>query len=269
MKKQFLCFLFGLFASLSLASCDMGFTVEPYENADQYVVGSQEYAGDLEELDIDWIFGSVTLVEDPSATKITLTEDNNVDDAIKVHSWYHDSKLSVKFGESGYHGGLLEVRYKTLTVTYAHLSNLKVTLTTGTLTADMIHASDCSFTMTAGEMEVGVLNASHADFTLTAGIVHVDEVHVSDIVYTMTTGTCKMGLFSEMAGSFQFTSGSVDLTIPDDTATQIILDRTTGKLKSDKAYTQVDNVYTFPPLSEYPIGINLRVQMTSGRLRIR
>ena len=267
--KKFLCFLLGLFASLSLASCDLGFTVEAYEDADQYVVGSQEYTGTLQTLDIDWIFGKVELVEDPSATKITLAEENEVADEIKVHSWFHDGTLLVKFGESGYHGTVLDIRYKTLTVTYPSVSNLRVTLTTGKLDAEVIHAGDCAFEMTAGEMNIGSLYATHAEFTLTAGIVNVEEAHIADIAYTMTTGSCTMGLCDGMTGSFYFTSGMVDLTIPDDTTTQIILNRTTGKLKTEKAFTAVDNVYTFPPVSEYPIGINLRVEMTSGRLYIR
>jgi len=267
--KRLVKWTLGIAAAISLTSCKpFEFTIEEYADADRYLIGSQEYTGTLKELDIDWIFGKVTLVEDPSATKILVEEETNREDPLKVHSYFADNKLSIKFGESGYQGKIFDIRYKDLKITYNNALDLKVTLTTGQLEAESICCSKFALEMTTGKAHIGHLDAADVDFDLTAGIVTVDEVYADDLFYNQTTGSGTMNLKGCAEAEFIMTSGVVDLTIREDIGTRVTIDKTTGTLSTKKTFNRVDNAYTFGPM-DASVESNIAVQMTSGILYIR
>ena len=108
-------------AALSLAAC---VSFDYYPDADKYLVGTQYYDGELKTLDIDWISGSVTLIQDETADQITVKEDNNLDDDRKVHSYFHDGILSVKYCKSGLRFGNVKSIDKQLFVTFPSLETL-------------------------------------------------------------------------------------------------------------------------------------------------
>ena len=67
-KRAFIALLSLL--GLSLTSCTYYGT---YADADKYLVGDQTYTGELKELDIDWISGQVTVIEDTTSAEIKIT----------------------------------------------------------------------------------------------------------------------------------------------------------------------------------------------------
>ena len=74
MKKSLGLLILGLLG-LSLTSCISG---EVYADADKYLAGDQTYDEYITSLDIDWVSGTLTLVEDETIEGVKIVEDTNL-----------------------------------------------------------------------------------------------------------------------------------------------------------------------------------------------
>ena len=285
--KKVLIFIFLLGIISILSGCVNIFTVDYYNDSDKYVVGSLDYQVELYTLDIDWVFGKVTLIEDENATKISIKEENELPDTIKVHSYFTDGTLYVKFGEAGYKGSGIKSSEKNLEITYKNLNDINIKLTSGTLVAEKINATNANIVITSGSINIDTINASILDIKLTSGKITLDNAVVTDLNVDMasgsfivsslscdsidcvqTSGNCNIGLKECRKGDLKETSGSITLTIPEDTKTKIILNKTSGSLRTDKTFTRVDNEYTFGPIDK-DITSTITIKVTSGSVRIK
>ena len=77
MKKSALAFL-ALLILFSVLFCSTGcvnyVTQQRYANAEKYVVGDQTYEETVTSLNVEWLCGTLTLIEDENATAVTLKE---------------------------------------------------------------------------------------------------------------------------------------------------------------------------------------------------
>ena len=261
MKKNFAIILLGLI-SLGLSSC--GATMGVYPDADKYIAGNIEYPDvEVSKIDIDWISGSLTLVEDENATGISILEVTDlIDKEALVHSYFHDGILSVKYFYSGYWCNKYNYK-KDLTITYKPgLDSLKVSLTSGSLKAESIHTKEFDLDLTSGSANISNLFCENADTDLTSGSVIFDKINAKQFNVDMTSGVAVVNYEIIEKSSFSLTSGDINMKLPSDGGT-VKVSKTSGTVKANREGTFSDNTYKFGEGSA-----DIKVSMTSGTLTI-
>lgn len=249
------------FMGLSLTSCT---SMGTYADADKYLVGTQEYTGELKDLNIDWISGQVTLIEDNSITSISVKEDNDLPDEKKVHSYFHDGTLNIKYWKSGLRAKFIESYKKHLYVTFPSLENLDVDLTSGTLFADKITAKKIDVDVTSGSMELGDIKCDTITADLTSGSMTVNNLETQTGDFDCTSGKITVKESKANSLTFGLTSGSVDLKIPEAGAT-VKFSKVSGSYNSVREnYTKDDNKYTYGDGA-----CQIKISVTSGKATIR
>ena len=256
-----------------LAGCNFEFIADiplkmsqpTYENANEYLIGSQTY-NEVSSINIYWIAGDINIVQDENATEVTLVEENELENSKKVHSFFNEGVLEIKFWESGLKSWV-KSNDKKITVTTPVIDNinvemfsgelnsddikvndtLKITMTSGLVKTNNIIAKDFAIKMTSGNFESGDITVeSGVDIKMTSGSVNAGKVECTSYSLNMTSGStsvkeiiandidCKsttgkievLNVTTNTAG-FKITSGKIMVDI--ESANLITLDGTTGK----------------------------------------
>lgn len=251
--------------SLSLTSCT---TYGRYDNADKYLVGDQTYSATVKELDVDWTSGELTLIEDKTTETITIKEESNEEliDAMKVHSYVDGDVLRIKYWESGYTYKGFVAPNKHLYVTFPGFEKLSISLTSGELESNDIEANKINISMTSGEMNLGKITCSEFNFSMTSGKAIVDYLDADIINCSLTSGRIIVKGSRSSNMSFSITSGTVDLTIPEEGA-EISFKKTSGSYQSERKDYLID-----PNNNKYLYGegtCQIKIKITSGKAIIR
>ena len=259
--KKLVLFLTAIFL-LALSSCTR-IDQMVYDNADKYLVGSQEYEGELTKLDVSWIVGEVNLVLDENATKVSVVENNNLDPERKVHTYFTNGTLYVKFWKSGLKTELNSVFEKKVTITYPSVTNLHVSVTSGKISSTKVVAKDVSFNLTSGNVTVDNLECDNFLQTGTSGTVYIKNIKAKTYYETFTSGVTDLSFLNVEDVKIKATSGQIYLALPEDGG-KVAVKNTSGFVKSDREYKILDNVYIFGT-SE----VKYDVEFTSGLLYIK
>lgn len=261
MTNKFVFIFLGLF-SLGLSSC--GTRMGDYADAEKYTAGNIEYSNvEVKKIDIDWISGSLTLVEDENATGIKVFEVTDLTEKeALVHTYCHDDTLSVKYFASGYWCNAFNYK-KELTITYRPgLDILDINLTSGFLNASNIRAKEFDLDLTSGSANISNLVAEDADIDLTSGSVTFGKINAKKFDIDMTSGTASVVYEAIEKSSFSLTSGNINMTLPIDGGT-VKVSKTSGSVKVNREGTFSDNTYKFDDGNA-----DIKVSMTSGILTI-
>jgi DUF4097 and DUF4098 domain-containing protein YvlB len=260
MKNKIAFFTLGLL-TLPLAGCGTNMSI--YPNADKYLAGNQEYSENISSLDIDWISGSLTLVEDASIEGVKIEEVTNMtEEKGLVHSYLNDGELKIKFFASGYRAHVFNLQ-KDLTVTYKPgLTKINIDLTSGSLNAEKVTATTFELDMTSGSTKINNLVADEVETDSTSGSIEITNMTTKNMKADMTSGTYTVGFTSIEKASFSLTSGSVNMTLPEDGGV-VKVDKTSGSVITDRECIISDNTYTFGSGTA-----DIKVSMTSGKLKI-
>ena len=277
--KKVLGIITGFIAAVTLTGC-INFSGY-YDNADKYLIGTQYYDGELKTLDIDWTQGKVTLIQDKTAEHITVREDNELPDEKKVHSYFVDGTLYVKFCKSGYIYTHVNNSDKQLFVTFPSLENLYLDITSGAAVIEEISGDKIDIEITSGNIELGSAIANTFNVKTTSGEINLGAVYAQKFTCKLTSGKIKVDSLSTSEGTFKSTSGSINakvdeadklkfdvtsgnviLTIPEAGA-KLTLKKTSGKFSSTREHTVDKNVYTFGNGS-----CEISINITSGDVTI-
>jgi hypothetical protein len=263
MRKQIA--LIGLFSLMSISLTGCGTHVGYYANADKYLAGNQTYEEEISSIDIDWISGSVTLVEDETVTGVKVEE---VTDLTKekewVHSYIDNGKLMIKFFASNTWCSKMFGYTKELTVTYhPGLESVNVDLTSGSLKAESITATDVNIDMTSGKANVNKIVADSVDVDLTSGDIEIKDITAKEFDADLTSGTITVGFTSINKGSFDLTSGKINMTLPSDGGT-VKVSKTSGSVSTERECSVNNSTYKFGSGAA-----QIDVSMTSGKLIIK
>lgn len=262
MKKLLAIGLIGLM-SVSLTSC--GTHVGNYANANKYLAGNQTYEETINAIDIDWISGSVTLVEDETITGVKVEE---VTDLTKekewVHSYIDNGKLMVKFFAANTWCSKIFGYKKELTVSYhPGLESVKIDLTSGSLKAESITAKKVHLEMTSGNARIDNITADSVDTDLTSGDIEIENITAKEFDSDLTSGTITVGFTSIDKADFDLTSGKINMTIPEEGAT-VKVSKTSGSITTERECSISNGTYKFGTGNA-----EIKVSMTSGKLLIK
>ena len=276
--------LFALILALPFLTCCRGhITMGLYLNADKYLVGNQVYEGTVSKIDVDWISGQVTLNPSYEVNGVEIAEENNLDEKSKVHSYFVDGVIYLKFMASG-HRAVIDEKDKHVLLTYnpSAIEDINIHLTSGKLVGTTIAAiNDIDIGLTSGRVEIDSLNAKKVKIDVTSGYTLVNEIKSEELTATMTSGTIitknvdtktysghstsgtlETSFTNLETGDIHFTSGTLKLTMPQ-SGGKVIVDKTSGSVTTNRECTIEGSTYKF---GEGTAVIN--VGMTSGRIVI-
>lgn len=262
MKNKFFVGLLGLL-SFSLVGC--GPSIGIYADGDKYLAGNQVYDQNIEVLDIDWISGDLTLVEDLTIEGVKIEEQTNYtnSDAL-VHSYLNNGELKIKYFASGYRAPWQAKTEKNLTVTYKPgLTKINVELTSGSLEAKTLTSKEVKIDMTSGSANVNAIVSETTNVEYTSGSVNLESVATKTFDADGTSGDIKVAFVSLETGKFESTSGDIDLTLPV-TGGTVKVSQTSGHVTTNRECSINNDTYTFGSGSA-----SINVKMTSGNLVIR
>lgn len=260
-------------------------SVGRYDDSEKYSIGSQEYYGELQQLYISWLSGSVTLIEDETLNKMIVIEENDLTDDKKVHSLFENNTLYIQYAEANFYGNIDNTK-KNLILKYNPVTYIDIHVTSGTIISDKISAETVNISFTSGDVEIKELQADNLDLTFTSGNVKIEELHANDLDITYTSGSVEIDQLYVNDADISYTSGSSDvslndckklvldmtsgtshLKIRDDIATKVKVDKTSGSFKSTKTATIIDDEYTFGPIGQ-EIKMIIEIDFTSGKVYI-
>lgn len=242
-----------------LASCSV---MGVYPDAEKYVAGSQDYEGEIKTLNVSWVAGSLTLVEDESATTISVKEDNSLSEAEKVHSYFHDNTLDVQYCASGFVGHI-DSNQKNLVITYKPgLEKLNISLTSGSFRAEALHASEANLSLTSGKIEVNNIEASEINCSSTSGSISFNDVKTNKFKSSFTSGSSTVNFLELNEAHLSGTSGYIVLRTPEVGAT-VHVSQTSGKTNSHREGTVSNGTYTYGDGSA-----KVDISLTSGTVEL-
>ena len=261
MKKIFGFLLLGLL-SLPLFGC--GTSVGIYADADKYLAGNQTYSENVSSLDIDWISGSVTLIEDETIEGVKIEESTNLTDEKElVHSYMNNGDLKIKFFASGHRRKWSTPFKKDLTITYKPgLENIRIELTSGSCKAASISSTNCDIDITSGSVKIDSLISEKVSTDATSGKIEIYKIETKEFTSDMTSGTLIADFISVEKASFNLTSGHVEMTLPEEGGI-VKVSKTSGSIVAKRECSIDNNTYTFGSGNA-----DINVSMTSGKIII-
>ena len=258
--------LLALLLSLPLLSgCNTQVSMGYYSDAEKYLVGNQTYEGEITSIDIDWIKGLVQLKPSVDINGVKIEEENNLEDNSKVHTYFDNGKLSMKFMASG-HRAFIDEKDKHVLLTYnpSKIASIDIGMTSGKLLGSSIHASeDIEISLTSGRAEIESLRSPKAEINITSGYVEVGEFIGNELEAKMTTGTIitknihaktykgratsgtlEASFVQLESGSINATSATIKMTMPEEGG-KVTLNKTSGSVTANRECTVDGKTYTF------------------------
>ena len=260
MKKKILFTLLPLLA-LPLTSC--GTSIGVYADADKYLAGNQTYTESVNTIEIDWVSGELTLIEDDTIEGVKIEEEaNTTEEKALVHSYLNEGNLKIKYFASGYMSTQYNLK-KSLTVTYKPgLTKMDVDITSGKLHAENITATEFELDMTSGDADIGSVIADDIDIDATSGDIEITKVTAKDFDSDLTSGTITIGFTAIDKATFDLTSGTINMKLPEDGGT-VKVSKTSGSVNTKRECSVNNNTYKFGSGAA-----DIKVSMTSGKLNI-
>ena len=199
-----------LVATTGFGGCTTMGRYEKYDNADLYQNGNFTYAAaDIKEVEIDWVLGSVEIVQSDAA-ELSVSEESIKDVDKQLHYYLEGTTLKIKFCKSGLRTNI-EEKYKNLrveipssvyleidsvsapiTIGEATLSGLSVETVSGDLIAEKINTPAIEIETVSGELSIGLTEKSNVEIETVSG----------DMVISLLNNRGATIVFDEVSGKF-------------------------------------------------------------------
>lgn len=248
MKKQFVSILAGatLFGLTAFAGCSVDVTkYNRYDNADKYTAGSFTYAATgITDIDIDWVVGSVTLVQSDNAELSVSESGASLSEDEKVHYWIDRGTLNIKFCKSGWKGNL-DDKEKNLTVEIPQGVDLDVDNVSGKIVAENVSVGELSVENVSGNVTLGNVIARELSVENVSGGIQINGLTAGDISIDGVSGSIELSELSAPKAEIETVSGKITLTLAPSQGANVSFDSASGKLKSEKKYSKNGDNYSF------------------------
>lgn len=260
---------------------DMG----TYDAASLYSVGDFTYnISDVDKIEVDWILGSVEVVERSEETfSVSENGSNTLPNEQKLR-WRLDGRtLKIKFWKSGYSttddvstqkdlvlevpaGIALEI--ETVSASIRAQSNLTMRevdfeTVSGSISCLNITATgSAEFETTSGKIELGDIIASEIDVQTTSGSIAFNAKRATKVEVETTSGNCEIVIEEVPSVDIESVSGKVGVTVAN--GANVSFSTVSGKLITSKEYTKNGKNYVFGNGS-----CRIEVETTSGDFEIK
>lgn len=218
-----------------------------YDNADKYIAGDREIADKIENIDIDYMEGDVTLVSGETA-KVIIKETANqeIDDKLKVHTWVDGSTLHVKYCESakGLSFDKLEKKLEITVPKDLKLGDLDIDSSAGDIKVDC-SAKEFDIDSSAGDVFIAQHGESDKiSIDASAGNVRVEAEKVRKLDADMSAGSGEF-IFAEAPENTDIDSsaGNVTIYLPENSDVAIEPEISAGDFDYDLPLTKKGEKY--------------------------
>ena len=268
MKKRFVFAMLtaiALFAICGLTGCSY-FGSVTYVDSDKYTIGDAEITEKIENIEIDWPSGSVSVISHSENT-FTLSEkaEDEISDEFRLHWWLEDTTLHVKFAASGASLRLFGTLHKDMTLAVPealYFDDVTIRAASAKIDVRDLVAETLSVSTASGDMNIGCaaniirLNSASGKVQLNqedeVGEVSIDtasgkiDVNLGRVDRTSVesaSGKIKVMAVSVDSLSAKATSGDVTLLLPDDSDFTANISTTSGEFESDFALKKDGSTY--------------------------
>ena len=219
----------------SLTGCAR-FNTIIYDHAEHYSSGDAEFTDKIENIEVDWVSGSVSVVSHPGNT-VVLSEkaEGSIPEDLHVHWWLEGTTLHVRFAESGASLRIIDAWRKNLTLAVPEdfaLEDITIRTASAGIDAGGLTAETLRVTTTSGDMNIdcaaedielnGVSgsiqlnqrdNADEIRIATTSGDIHANLSHAETVDIASVSGRITVKGASADAISAKTTSGDVSCAL--------------------------------------------------------
>lgn len=249
--KNFRTILVAALAAAMLI-CLSGCTVKlnyNYDNADKYIPGDREITERIENIDIDYMAGNVTVKGDKT-TNVTVKETSKteIEDKLKVHTWVEGNTLHVKYCAAGKGLGIKDLE-KSLEITVpadVKFADLSIDDSAGDISVDC-SADNYDIDASAGNITV-IQHGESDEISIddSAGGVDVTAETVKKLDIDLSAGNLKLSADKAPESSeIDVSSGNIELYMPEKIDLTLGADISSGDFNSDIPFTVNGDDYLF------------------------
>lgn len=203
-----------------------------YSNADKYAVGDFEYdVASIRSLSVDWVAGSVTLVESDSDTLKVYEKGNDLTEDEKLHWAMFGDELVIRYCKSGYVGKLLVNGKKDLIVEVPKNIDIDVDCVSAEISAENITQNEVEFESVSGKISAKNVDCTELKINSVSGSITIQNANSADIRANSVSGDVDLSGVSTDEISVETISGRADLELSK--ANRIELSSVSGKVTVD------------------------------------
>jgi len=159
-----------------------------YNDSEKYTLGGAELTGELTDLDINWVSGSVNIVAG-DGDKIIISEtssNGDIEDNYKLRYLFEDGKLTIKYQKSGLIKRIFDDSQKALVLTIpaAYLDSMddvEIDVVSANLNIGTIKCSTMNIDNVSGLITAADISGDRADFCSVSGEIKVETLNFSKI----------------------------------------------------------------------------------------
>lgn len=235
--------------AFDFAQFSLGFFSYRYDNAQAYTVGNATVTDTVNELDIEWIRGSVN-IEVYDGDVIVISEDGEQTDDMKLRWMYKNGKLSIKYCESKFYWGFVKHPIKTLTVKIPYgavdaLGSIDAECVSAEFNVSGVEVEKLSLETVSGGVDIDGVRADVIDINAVSARLDLEGTFGSISIETVS-GDCDI-TDSVMPAEIDFeaVSADVDLTVADGDGFAATFDKVSGEFYSEFPTGFVDDRYVY------------------------
>ena len=221
-----------------------------YDNADKFMPGDREIAEEIENIDIDYMAGDVTL-KGSRTDKVIVKETSktDIDDDLKVHTWVDGKTLHVKYCAAVKGMSIRSIKdlEKTLEITVpveATLSNLSIDDSAGDVSVDC-SAENYDIDVSAGNITINQHGESdQIKLDDSAGDIDVTAENISKLFIDMSAGSLKLSADKAPEESeIDISAGDIELYLPEKADLTLAVDISAGEFNSEIPFVKKGDDY--------------------------
>ncbi len=217
MKKIF-AVLIAVVLMLSFSSCGYNnhnkykTNYKNYSDKEKYTAGNFEYeASKISEIDLNWVSGSITLVESDSDTLSVYENGTELNEHQKLHWKIENNVLTIHFCESGYVGDFIGENKK-LTVELPKNIDVCVSSVSAGVFAETLEQKVVDIDMVSGDVVINKVICPDISIVGVSGEVELNNVTSDEVEINVVSGDVKALLASCDRLDIESVSGKIEVT---------------------------------------------------------
>ena len=241
-----------------------------YADAAQYAVGGAELDGRVENLDIEWTDGSVTIeyrAQDGVSFSETAPKPIPEDGALRW--WLDGATLRIRYAKSGFF--TLKSLNKALTVTLPEdleLGELKLDATAADVNASGLRAKDVAMSLTSGNLSLAQAGeADSVSLSSTSGDLRAELEEAKTVAVSTTAGAIGLSHAGE-ADAVALSSTSGDIVASLRSADSVAANATAGSIAIEADSAKSADIETSSGNISVRLGAfeKLQIEATAGKV---
>lgn len=206
-----------------------------YKDESKYSIGNFSYnAENVDKIEINWIFGDITLVESDSA-QLNVTEDeDSMNEKEKLRYFLDGRTLKIQFWKSNYIGNIKSLK-KDVTIEVPRNIKIQIDQVSGNIEGENLDLRSLDLDVVSGRVHIQTLKTYDLNVDSVSGFVKIGSLNAKDVSIDSVSGNVDIGLNSGNEVEIETVSGSVDIKLNGLGAT-IDFGSVSGKYRQDNVF---------------------------------